>query len=65
MFEIFKELIGNPTKYSADKLPNMLKLQFGIPKKVHIRAWLKYKRKYDSLELRSSNSVVLASLGYE
>ena len=50
MAEITIELSKHPGKYSFQKLPPILKRQFGRPKPVHWKAWAAFKKKYDEYE---------------
>ena len=50
MVEITIELAKHPGKYSFQKLPRILKGQFGKPKPVHWKAWAEFKSQYDLYE---------------
>ena len=54
MAEITIELAKHPSKYSFQKLPPILKRQFGRPKPVHWKAWAAFKKRYDEYEQQAS-----------
>ena len=49
MTEIMVELAKHPQRYRQDRLPGVLRGHFGVPTRIHRKAWLQFKSKYDQV----------------
>ena len=50
MTQIIIELSRHPQRYNPEKLPQILKKQFGVPTKKHIEAWESFLEEYEEQE---------------
>lgn len=65
MSQITIELSRHPLRYNPEKLPKILKKQFGVPTKKHIEAWESFLEEYGEQETNDEAAEAVNEISIE